>query len=39
MFRDIARDEGSDLLVDFVVLVMFVHSSDIVQDIFVDHAA
>jgi hypothetical protein len=34
---DIARDEGSDLLVDLVVLMMLVHSPDVVEDILVDH--
>ena len=39
MFGDVARNEGSELLVDFVVLVVFVHSADVVEDVFVDHGA
>ena len=37
MFGDITRNESSKLLVDFIVLMMFVHSADIVENVFVDH--
>ena len=39
MFGDIAGDEGSKLLVDFVVLIVFVHSADVIEDVFVYHGA
>ena len=37
MLRQIGGNKGSELLVDLVVLMMFVHSSYIVEDVFVNH--
>ena len=37
MFGNVARDEGPQLLVYFIVLVMLVHPPDVVQHVFVDH--
>lgn len=36
VFGDITWNEGSELLVNFVVLMMAVHSPDIVENVFVD---
>ena len=37
MLRDITRNKSSQLLIDFVVLVVAVHSPYVVYDIFVNH--
>lgn len=37
MFGDVIGDKSSQLLIDFVVLMVFVHSADVVDNIFVDH--
>lgn len=35
VFCDILRDEFFELLIDFVVFMVFVHSSDVVEDVLV----
>ena len=39
MFWNIARNKGSELLIDLVVLVMTVHSANIVENVFINHAS
>ena len=37
MLGGVTGNEGSEWLVDFVVFLGFVHSADVVEDVFVDH--
>ena len=37
MFGNICRNEGSELLIDLVVLMVLIHSPDIIQHILVYH--
>lgn len=39
MFGYVSRDEGSDLLIDFVVFMVTIHPPDVVDHILIDHGS